>query len=223
MKTRILTHLLPITKTSGIYPFTIDIPNDVLQVIGIALGNDAFVNVGAARYGQGDGVTNQIINYFKNAVLQTQKRYNKDNKLIGSIPYPVPSALPDSPDSIGYINLNQYQLGNIGLTSYEKCGQFFNGAINPKVFKLNVSWQPTAEGAPVQSGSQKFILKSFEDKKAIWTPVNVDGITTEIHGIFEPTVIGKKVDANTHTGLYDSQNDYVLPYNVRIYLLCQLK
>ena len=195
-----------------VYGFTIDVPNDVSAITGIAIATDAQVWIGVDNAVSRIAMFSELPNNFKDA----QAKYNRTN-VLEKIRYKQQST-PEV--RYGEIAINSYSLGTVNLKSYEASGQFFAESLNPKVF--NSSFYGDNFGTPF-SFTGKFLVKAFEDKTDIYTPVNVDANTTELHGFFQPSDFGMQILPEISDVQALADTTFVTPYKIKIYLRYKVK
>ena len=196
-----------IDKSANNIPFTIVLPNNVKQVIGVMVNNNAKVNVSG-----GVSVVAPVISPLISLLRPAAHNSLETTSLqAGSFSFAAASATP----ALTEIPLNRFALGNVTLRSYERSGQFYTQTILPSHFNLGFLSDPDS---PVfQQGQVRY--RTFESKKKVFMPVLVDGISTEITGFFVPYAFGKNIVTTTDPQ-YMAANDFVPPYRISIYLLC---
>ena len=206
-----LVHHLQVNQAADFIPFTIDLPNDVAEVVGLAIGNNARVNVAG-----GSTVANTIIGDLPVRIMAAQTRYNRTNVLLGKFRYQV-AGFP-YPEVWEELPLNRFALGSISLRSYEKSGLFYSQSVLPSRFVLRFATEFGGQASGI------FNYRTFDNKRRIFIPVRIDGTSTELSGFFEPFAFGKliqQVAGKTSTEL--AETDFTEPFQVSIYLKCTLK
>ena len=208
MRIKYLIRHIPVTESANNIPFTISIPSDVEAVIGVAVNNNARVNVGG-----GDEIAWSVLGSIASKIVDAQKLYERTAILKGRFTYyPI-----EGSDYRAEVQLNRFALGNVSLRSYERSGQFYSQTILPSHF--NLGFCGTAPGGAFRQG--QFRVRTHENKSKIFVPVNIAGTTTEIQGFIEPFDFGKAISSSTDE-LYKANTDFVNPYQASIYLLCTI-
>ena len=192
-----------IDKSANNIPFTIVLPNDVKQVIGVMVNNNASVNVSG-----GVSVATPVISAMP-TMLSGHGEGDTQALQAGKF-----TLSPHSP-ILKEIPLNRFALGNVTLRSYERSGQFYTQTILPSHFNLGFLSDP--DSPLFQQGQVRY--RTFENKKKVFMPVLIDGISTEITGFFAPYAFGKNIVTTTDEQ-YMATHDFVPPYRISIYLLC---
>lgn len=206
-----LVHHLQVSQAADFIPFTIDLPNDVAEVVGVAISNNARVNVAG-----GSSVATTIIGDLPARINEAQLKYNRTNVLLGKFRYQV-AGFP-YPEVWEELPLNRFALGAISLRSYEKSGLFYSQSVLPSRFVLSFS----TEFGGQAKGS--FNYRTFDNKRRIFIPVRIEGSSTELSGFFEPFAFGKVIQQAAGKSASElAESDFTEPYQVSIYLKCTLK
>ena len=208
MRYKYLVKHVPVGKAASNIPFTIILPSDVKQVIGVAINNNAKVNVAG-----GTEIAWSVLTSLQDKIKQAQQLYNQTAILKGKFSYyPIDGSYYRED-----VLLNRFALCNVSLRSYERSGQFYSQTLLPSRF--NLGFCGTEPDNVYREGS--FMFRTFENKKRLFVPVNVEGISTEIQGFIEPFDFGKTISSSTDE-LFKANTDFVNPYQASIYLLCTI-
>lgn len=202
---KVLIAKISVNADQSHFPIDISLPNDVKQVVGIAISNNATAWIAGEDSVSGSTITNLPASF-----IAAQKAYDRSNILEGKIRYRV--VFDPYGEAYDEVTLNKYTLGTVSLKSYDKSGQFFNGPVQPKTFKVSYT---DAYGGGYTG---QFKIKEFEDKSRIYTPVNVDGSSTKITGFYQPFAFGQTIETPPTDATLLATTSFVAPYEVTIYL-----
>ena len=197
---------IEVTEGADFIPFSIDLPNDVLAVVGVLVLCNAQVSIAG-----GDTVAATAISTIEENIASTQERYRRTAILNGFFEY-----------EIGYeakerVQLDRYALGTVSLKSYEQSGLFYSQTVLPQSFGIHFRSEFGAEA------HGRFEYHAVTGKRTAFVPVYVDGISTELFGFFEPTAFGRHIPQADGVQYDPFTETHVSPYRVSLALKCITK
>ena len=209
-------------------PFTIKLPLDVKDVVGVMMRTNAIANIGRVYFSPdpkelGTPSDLNLISAsqafeLSGSIAEAYDRYKKTGVLNGQI-----KLTQETSGGTFYftLKLDEYVLGSVSLQSYEKSGQFYAQDLSPN--RLTICAKQ--DTPPPNYQEHDFLIKDYSGKPDDYVPVKVRGDSREVFGFFRTTAFGKKLadPAALSNGEKASDNFPRAPFKIKIYLKCTLK